>query len=311
MRVARVAIPLALAAVVLVAAATAPAHRSVARADCTKTETAYVPLTDLGSKTFAGYRGGLYPGGRVAPSAAYLKKGLAAAKLVKPIEGKIVLLSIGMSNTTQEWQKFMQLASTYAKRNPAVTIVDGAQGGQDAEIVKDPSARFWANVEQRLAQAGANDAQVQAVWLKEAIARPTETFPADAQRLRADLEAIVQILTRKFQSLRLVYLSSRTYGGYASTALNPEPYAYQSGFAVKWTVGDRIDGHLKVRPWVGWGPYLWTNGTAGRADGVVWSCDDTVADGTHPSDTGRRKVAQMLLSFFTTDPTAKGWFVAR
>ena len=308
---ARVAIPLALAAVVLVAAATAPAHRSVPRADCTKTSTSFVPLTDLRAGTFAGYRGGLYPAGRVAPSTAYLKKGLAAAKLVKPIDGKIVLLSIGMSNTTQEWQAFMQLARTYAQRNPAVTIVDGAQGGQDAEIVKDPGSRFWANVEQRLAQSGAGDAQVQAVWLKEAIARPTEQFPADAQRLRADLEAIVQILAQTFPNLRLVYVSSRTYGGYASTALNPEPYAYDSGFAVKWTVGDRIDGHLKVRPWVGWGPYLWTNGTAGRADGLVWSCGDTVADGTHPSDTGRRKVAQMLLTFFTADPTAKSWFVAR
>ncbi len=262
---ARVAIPLALAAVVLVAAATAPAHRSVPRADCTKTSTSFVPLTDLRAGTFAGYRGGLYPAGRVAPSTAYLKKGLAAAKLVKPIDGKIVLLSIGMSNTTQEWQAFMQLARTYAQRNPAVTIVDGAQGGQDAEIVKDPGSRFWANVEQRLAQSGAGDAQVQAVWLKEAIARPTEQFPADAQRLRADLEAIVQILAQTFPNLRLVYVSSRT----------------------------------------------WTNGTAGRADGLVWSCGDTVADGTHPSDTGRRKVAQMLLTFFTADPTAKSWFVAR
>jgi hypothetical protein len=308
---ARIAIPIALAAVVLISAATSPAHRAIARADCTKTSTSFVPLTDLRSGTYDGYRGGLYPGGRVAPSAKYLKQGLAAAKLVKPVDGKIVLLSIGMSNTTQEWQAFMQLARTYAPRNPAVTIVDGAQGGQDAEIVKDAGAPFWANVEQRLAQAGANDAQVQAVWLKEAIARPTEQFPADAQRLRTDLETILRVLAQKFPNLHLVYVSSRTYGGYASTALNPEPYAYQSGFAVKWTVGDRIDGHLKLRPWVGWGPYLWTNGTTARSDGLVWNCADTVADGTHPSDTGRAKVAQLLLKFFTTDPTARTWFPAR
>src|SRR5947209_968055 len=308
---ARLAIPLALAAAVLVAAATAPAHRSVLRAECAKTSTQFSPLTDLRSETYDAYRGGLYPGGRDVPSSKYLKKGLAAAKLVKPVGGKIVLLSIGMSNTTQEWQAFTQLARTYASRNPALTIVDGAQGGQDAEIVKDPSAPFWANVEQRLAQAGAGDTQVQAVWLKEAIARPTEQFPADAQRLRTDLETILQILAQKFPNLHLVYVSSRTYGGYASTALNPEPYAYQSGFAVKWTVGDRIDGHLKLRPWVGWGPYLWTNGTVGRSDGLVWSCSDTVADGTHPSATGRQKIAQLLLKFFSSDATAKSWFVAR
>src|SRR5919201_2464147 len=182
---ARIAIPIALAAMVLVSAATSPAHRTIVHADCTKTSTSFVPLTDLRSGTYDGYRGGLYPAGRVSPSAKYLKQGLAAAKLVKPVDGKVVLLSIGMSNTTQEWQAFMQVARTYAQRNPALTIVDGAQGGQDAEIVKNASAPFWADVEQRLAQAGANDAQVQAVWLKEAIARPTEQFPADAPRLRA------------------------------------------------------------------------------------------------------------------------------
>jgi hypothetical protein len=29
----------------------------------------------------------------------------------------------------------------------------------------------------------------------------------------------------------------------------------------------------------------------------------------HPSDTGQAKVAKLLLRFFTTDPTARGWFV--
>ncbi|MEK7466640.1 MAG: hypothetical protein AAB074_04425 [Planctomycetota bacterium] len=32
-------------------------------------------------------------------------------------------------------------------------------------------------------------------------------------------------------------------------------------------------------------------------------------DGTHPSDSGRKKVADMLLKFFTTDEGAKGWFL--
>src|SRR6266700_3827095 len=143
----KLAIPFALAVAVLVAATTAPAHRSVARADCANTSTSFTPLTDLYSGTYHGYRGGLFPAGRDTPSAKYLKQGLAAAKLVKPVDGKVVLLSIGMSNTTQEWQAFVQLARANASRNPALTIVDGAQGGQDAEIVKDPSAQFWPNVE--------------------------------------------------------------------------------------------------------------------------------------------------------------------
>src|SRR5438067_4388206 len=148
----KLAIPFALGVAVLFAATTAPAHRSVAHADCANASTSFTPLIDLHSGTYQGYRGGLYPAGHDAPTAKYLKQGLAAAKRVRPVDGKIVLLSIGMSNTTQEWQAFMQLVRTSQLATP-VTLVDGAQGGQDAEIVTNPSATYWSNAEQRLRAA--------------------------------------------------------------------------------------------------------------------------------------------------------------
>jgi hypothetical protein len=58
-----------------------------------------------------------------------------------------------------------------------------------------------------------------------------------------------------------------------------------------------------------WGPYLWADGTTARKeDGLTWVRSDLVEDGVHPSDSGRRKVADLLLEFYTTDPLAKGWF---
>ena len=61
---------------------------------------------------------------------------------------------------------------------------------------------------------------------------------------------------------------------------------------------------------IGWGPYLWTNGTRGRKDGFVWTCADTrPSDGTHPSATGQAKVAALLWIFFSTDRAAKSWFL--
>jgi hypothetical protein len=302
-----------LVALVLVPAAGAPGATA---ADCAKTSVGFTPLTDLATSTYHGFTGGLYPGGRNTPSPAYLQKGLAFLGQVTPraadgrpgAGGRIVLLSLGMSNATQEFSAFEQLAERDPRKSPAVTIVDGAQGGQDAEKIKDPAARFWSVVDLRLERAGVTAKQVQAVWLKEAIARPVRPFPADARRLQADLRAILTIMQVRYPNLRLVFLSSRTYGGYATTALNPEPYAYDSGFAVKWTVQDRIEGRLRG-PWVGWGPYLWTDGTRGRSDGFTWTCADTRADGTHPSPSGRRKVAELLLRFFTSDPLARAWFV--
>jgi lysophospholipase L1-like esterase len=279
-------------------------------AECAATSVGLSPLTDLGGGRYHGYRGGLYANGKNVPPTAYARSGLARAKSVKPIDGKVVLLSIGMSNTTQEFSAFKRIADADGRKNGALTIVDGAQGGQDAELVKNPNARFWSVVDQRLGAAGASARQVQAVWLKEAIARESSPFPADAKRLEADLAAIVRILRGRFPNLKLVYVSSRTYGGYATTPLNPEPYAYDSGFAVKWLIADRIAGRLKG-PWVAWGPYLWTDGERGRKDGLAWTCADVrPSDGTHPSEAGRQKVAQLLLRFFTTDATARPWFTA-
>lgn len=261
--------------------------------------------------------GGLYPKGQNAPPPAYAQDGMCHAAQVQPRNatgqpdpnGRVSLLSIGMSNATQEFSTFKQVADADPRTNTHVTIVDGAQAGQDAEKIKNPHWRYWSVVDQRLQRAGVTAAQVQAIWLKEAIIRPNEPFPVDAQRLQADLAAIVAILTDRFPQLHLIYLASRTYGGYASTPENPEPYAYESGFAVQWLIADRIQWSGSG-PWLGWGPYLWTDGTKGRRDGSVWSCADVRSnDGTHPSASGRQKVAQLLFQFFTTDPTAREWFL--
>jgi hypothetical protein len=277
-------------------------------ADCTRTSVGFSALPDLGTGTYRRYEGGLYPNGANTPPQAYLAQGIEARDRVHPIDGRIVLLSIGMSNTTQEYSRFKLYADQDPSKSSAVTIVDGAQGGQDAERIRDPAAPFWQVVDQRLAAAGATPAQVQAVWLKEAIAGENRAFPADALRLEDDLLAIIDILRARFSNLELVYLSSRIYAGYATTTLNPEPYAYQSSFAVKWTIEDRIKAEPN-RPWLGWGPYLWTDGLRGRADGLVWRCSDVGADGTHPSSDGVHTVAKLLLRFFKGDVTTRAWFL--
>ncbi len=48
--------------------------------------------------------------------------------------------------------------------------------------------------------------------------------------------------------------------------------------------------------------------TGRSGDGLKYERGDFVGDGTHPSDSGRAKVAQLLLTFFKTDATARTWF---
>jgi len=253
-----------------------------------------------------------------------------AAKSVVPLDaggqpapdGKIVLLSCGMSNTTMEFQYFVRHGMADVARNPHVLIVDGAQGGQTARVTANPQANYWKVDDERLAAAGATAKQVQVVWIKQANARPTEGFPEAAKILANDVTGTLHVLKDRFPNLKIAYLSSRIYAGYATSPLNPEPYSYEGGFSMKWVIADQIAGKPELNydpakgavraPWLAWGPYLWTDGLKGRTmDSLVWLKDDVVeADRTHPSDpAGREKVAAMLLAFFKTDPTAKVWFL--
>jgi hypothetical protein len=297
------------AASVVLAASVAPASRSSTSADCTLTRTGLIPLTDMGNRRYRGHRGGLYPGGVNRPPQRYLRKALAASKRVRPINGKIVLLSLGMSNASDEFSAFKRSADRDPQKNSSLVVVDGAQDGFDSRRARSQPA-FWNTVDQRLADADVAPNQVQAVWLKQAVAGEQRPFPRDARGLQSDLRAIIRIMRARYPNVKLVYLSSRTYAGYAITGLNPEPAAYDSAYAVRGVIQERINGRLKG-PFLLWGPYLWTDGLAGRSDGLLWTCDDVEEDGTHPSKSGVQKVVNLLTTFFKTDPTARRWYVAR
>jgi hypothetical protein len=95
-----------------------------------------------------------------------------------------------------------------------------------------------------------------------------------------------------FPNTKMMFVHSRIYGGYADPAdyhgpaparderLNPEPFAYEQGFAMRWLIQSQIDeilsptgtpglaaagpleyrstnGHVPKAPWIDWGPYLW------------------------------------------------------
>ncbi|HWH71157.1 MAG TPA: hypothetical protein VNT26_17350 [Candidatus Sulfotelmatobacter sp.] len=71
-----------------------------------------------------------------------------------------------------------------------------------------------------------------------------------SQNLENELARIMQVLHQRFPNLKLVYLSSRTssrtYGSFAKTRLNPEPYAFESGFSVKWLLERQLKGEAAL-----------------------------------------------------------------
>ncbi len=299
--------------------------------------TGIVPLTQLkGDGRYKGQEGGLYGGGQNQPPAGHAAAARAAAAQVVPLDaggkaadegGKVVLLSIGMSNTTMEFSRFKQDADADPAKSPSVLIVDGAQGGKDAAAwanVADGTNPTWEEADRRIKAAGATPQQVEVVWIKQALAGPSRfgEFPASARALQKDIETILTLAKQHYPNLKLAYLSSRIYAGYASTMLNPEPFSYEGAFAMRWVIDDQVKGEAKLNadpakgevkaPIALWGPYLWADGVKGRdLDALVWKREDLGADGTHPSPIGREKVGQLLLTFMKTDETAKGWFVKK
>lgn len=268
--------------------------------------------------------GGLYGEGRNEPPPELRARAAAAAAAIRPLDaegrpaadGKIVLLSLGMSNTSDEFRAFARLAAADPRVSPHVVPVDGAQHAKDsAHWAEDErgAAAVWAAVDKSVAAAGCTAAQVQAAWIKHARRDPLAVgeFPAHADALRADLEEILRRAAARFPSLRIAFLSSRAYGGWARESTNPEPAAYESAFAVRRVIREAGGPDTAGGPVLVWGPYLWAAGETPRAaDGLTWARDDFRADGVHPSPRGRRKVAELLLEFLATDATARPWFTA-
>ena len=271
-------------------------------------------------------------------------------------DGKIGLITIGFSNPSIESEDFKRVADADLQKSPQVVIVNGCIGGRSAvmwawdgadtlpaaeqvrldramDLLKMPKANrksgvatpkdTWPTLALRIAAAGLSPLQVQACWLKhvEANPKPLGEFPAHARALQADITAILQIAHQRYPNLRVVYLSSRTFGGWSGRESgSPEPYAYESGFGTRWVVQSQIAGDAAlnfdpargtvVAPLVLWGPYLWAQGdTPRRLDGLTWTRDDVREDQLHPSPAGTKKITAQLLNFFKTNEGASHWFL--
>jgi hypothetical protein len=282
--------------------------------------------------------------------AAHLAAGLAAAARIQPLDvaghpsasGRYVLLSIGMSNTTQEFcsdgglpgscqsSSFIgQATADPAVNHATLVLVNGAYGGKAAPSWTSASSPEYDRVRDTwLRPLGLSEQQVQIAWVKVANEQPRVALPdttADAYVLERQLGAIARALRARYPNLRQVFLTTRIYAGYATSRLNPEPFAYENGFSAKWAIASQIDqmrglpgdarsGDLRydagVAPWLAWGPYLWAAGTHARSDGLTWARSDfNPSDYTHPAQGARQKVGTMLLDFFKTSPVTRCWFL--
>jgi hypothetical protein len=281
-----------------------------------------VPLTDMSTQDrYEAEDGGLYGQGRNHPTEDLHTAAEKAIASITPRDdegspspdGKIGFVSISMSNATMEFSTFKRLADESPQKSPQVVIVDCAQGGQAMAQWAPADARPWQVAQQRLEAAGVSAMQVQTAWVKLANMAPVGTLQEHGQQLAEDTIKVLVNAKERFPNLRIAYLGSRIWAGNATGALNPEPYAYESAFVVRWLIQRQLRGDEELStervPLLLWGPYLWAEGEKGRRmDDLVWVRDDFTDDGVHPSPSGRQKVARLLLDFVHNGPLAKPWF---
>lgn len=312
----------------------------------TPADTIPIPLDDLGTRTYHGLQGGLYPGGANAVPADHDAVGIARRNAIRPLDvngnpsgaGRYVLMSVGAGNTSSAWcsrssappcassSLTRRAASDPSVNHDVMVIVNGAIPGGESDLWSNPATANYNRIrDTRLAPLGLSEKQVQVIWMSlqdSAAAFPIPASPADAAPRLQRMGATIRALKRRYPNLQLLFIASRAYGGYFPGG---EPTAYESGFVVKWTIESQIAqgrgqfpnpdaGDLSnssgVAPWVAWGPYFWSRGSTPRADGVAWIRSDFDSGGSSLSQSGESKLASLLLTFFKSSPYTRCWFLA-
>jgi len=308
-------------------------------------DTIPIPLVEMGTRTYKGLEGGLYHDRSNSEPADHDSIGIKHRNAVQPLDvngrparsGRYVLMSVGGAGVSAAWCSGSsappcdsgslagRAASDTSVNRRALVIVNGAIPAANAAMWASPASANYNRIrDTRLAPLGLSEKQVQVIWMiladSDAILPVTATAADGALRLR-HLGATIRALKTRYPNLQLLFLSSQRFGGYRDGG---EPLAYESGFAVRWTVDSQIDqgrGHAfnadagdlslsGTAPWISWGPYIWARGADPRRDGLAWARADYDSAGRRLSAQGQQKLGGILFDFFRSSKYTRCWFLA-
>ncbi|MFN0275493.1 MAG: hypothetical protein ACKVPJ_07100 [Chitinophagales bacterium] len=298
---------------------------AMAQADVTKLP----PLDELGTGTYEGYTGGLYPNGSNQMPPGFYNDAIKFAQSIQPLNtsgkpdanGKVGLVTIGASTVAMFSDGIEKFIYDVPGLKQEIVFVNGGIGGQDLNKIYDQQGKYWITVESRVAAAGLSNAQVQIVWLQEDdLKYQSAAFPDRADFLADAFTYVVQKLKIRYPNLKFVYLTARhttLWMPADAKAKHKEPRAYLNGWATKFLIERQINGDAELSykgddakaPILLWGPYFWTQGDKPRSDGYTFSADLLSNDGVHPNELGKIKVANDLINFWKTDAVSQLWFL--
>ena len=239
----------------------------------------------------------LYVYGNEMP-AAHRLQGEAAAALVQPIEGKIIVVAEGMSNALRVFDALKNLLVASTLDNPSVRFQNKSQGGIDLQE--------WV-----ASGVGVIDARVQVVLLHHSLSNNFSACDSQSyvDTTRYFLKQRLLQLKLKYPNCKQVFLQSREFGGwkcYSTPGAPAEPAAHKNGYGVKAVVDLQVSGSdfdlsylnapfiaWSFNPWDPMSPRSWFEGA-----------------GLHPCSTGANLEAQQWFDFLLNDSTTRPWFAA-
>ena len=249
-----------------------------------------VALPSLATDTYLGVQGGLYPGGsNFMPPAYQVDVDAAIAQL--NADSNINFLCVGMSNLAHTCGEMIERAAT-ADVNPAVTIGNGGRPGRAIQAYDGSSPD---SVYTQFKYTNMSPGAVDVVVFFNAWGNPSGSFPTYLAQMTQAVREVYSNIQQAYPNVKLIYFVSREYAPPWAVSLNPNPYAYQDGFAYKHVIEERINDTLTGVP-VAWGPYQydesWPDSYFRQPDGV------------HLSPAGLDVAGQLWLDFFMT----QSWF---
>lgn len=264
---------------------------------------------------------GLYESGNSIPL-DHLAAGWVALAAAQPVNGTAALLCTGMSNARQEFGVSGQASAlVFANKIEAIAAPSfrapgGCQDAMTSPVWAQAGHPIYGIADSIISGVGVQPEQVRAAFHKLVYPNPENDFASveDYTQGLAEIGAdVVRAIRANYPNVEIVWLQSRSYGGFAVGTLNPEPYAHASGIAAKRLIQAQIDQRrtgvvdprygdlLTDAPWIGWGPYFWASETP-RSEGLFYVRSDFMADGVHPTNAGVDKISDEMVSWCVDDP---------
>ncbi|MEO8711792.1 MAG: hypothetical protein ABI405_06685 [Parafilimonas sp.] len=286
-----------------------------------------VPLNDLGTGTFMGYEGGLYPNGINVASGTYATDLLKKSRSIQPIDtfgnqsasGQIVFISIGGSTGGHNMKLLRMKTIGNPATNPALKLFNCNNGSGEASLanIMDTTNDYWNHITESIKGSRSSYRQVQVIYLETDDSNTYVEWPGRPLEVKEKIESCLRVFKQKFQNIKIVYVLGRTRTFGSKAIWNREPSPYYFGWSCKWAIEDQINGvpgtkykgKKAVAPMLAWGFYQWADSLPRTTDGFYWRSSET-ADGLHANLDGEDTLSTRFQKFLLTDKYAKKWYAA-